>query len=40
MLPRPRTEAIRASAEFLRARPHLWSLVKEEAVKAMTQRAT
>ncbi len=40
MLPRPRTEAIRASAEFLRARHHLWSLVKEEAVKAMTQRAT
>ncbi len=40
MLPRPRTEAIRASAEFLRARHHLWSLVKEEAVKAMTQRVT
>ena len=40
MLPRPRTEAIRASAEFLGARQHLWSLVKDESGKAMTQRAT
>jgi NitT/TauT family transport system ATP-binding protein len=37
-LPRPRTEEVRASPEFLKARHHLWGLVKEEAVKAMAQR--
>jgi NitT/TauT family transport system ATP-binding protein len=37
-LPRPRTEEMRASPEFLKARHHLWGLVKEEAVKAMAQR--
>ena len=37
-LPRPRTEEMRASPEFLKARQHLWGLVKAEALKAMQQR--
>ncbi|MBI2529213.1 MAG: ABC transporter ATP-binding protein [Candidatus Rokubacteria bacterium] len=37
-LPRPRTEEMRASPEFLKARHHLWGLVKAEAMKAMAQR--
>jgi len=38
-LSRPRSEALRSSPEYLRARDHLWSLVKQEALKAMQQRA-
>lgn len=37
-LPRPRTEECRSSPEYLRARDHLWGLVKGEALKAMQQR--
>jgi NitT/TauT family transport system ATP-binding protein len=35
MLPRPRTDEVRSSPEFLKARDHLWRLVKDEAVKVM-----
>lgn len=37
-LRRPRSEAARSSTEYLKARDHLWSLVKGEALKAMRQR--
>jgi NitT/TauT family transport system ATP-binding protein len=37
-LPRPRTEASRSSPEYLKARDHLWGVVKVEALKAMQQR--
>ncbi len=34
-LPRPRSEETRSWPEYLKARDHLWRLVKEEALKAM-----
>ena len=37
-LARPRSEAARSSPEYLKARDHLWGLVKGEALKAMQQR--
>jgi NitT/TauT family transport system ATP-binding protein len=37
-LGRPRGEAARSSPEYLKARDHLWRLVKGEALKAMQQR--
>jgi NitT/TauT family transport system ATP-binding protein len=37
-LPRPRTDEVRSSPEFLKARDHLWSLVRDEALRAMTER--
>jgi NitT/TauT family transport system ATP-binding protein len=37
-LPRPRTEALRSSPDFLKARDHLWSLVRDEALRAMAER--
>lgn len=36
-LPRPRTDDVRSSPEFLKARDHLWALVRDEALKAMTE---
>jgi len=37
-LGRPRSEESRSSPAYLKARDHLWSLVKGEALKAMQQR--
>ena len=37
-LPRPPTEEIRSSPEFLSARDHLWGLIKADAAKAMVER--
>lgn len=37
-LGRPRSEESRSSPEYLKARDHLWGLVKGEALKAMQQR--
>lgn len=37
-LGRPRSEGSRSSPEYLKARDHLWRLVKGEAMKAMQQR--
>lgn len=37
-LPRPRTDEVRSSPEFLKARDHLWGLVRDEALRAMTER--
>jgi hypothetical protein len=36
-LSRPRSEESRSSPEYLKARDHLWRLVKGEALKAMQQ---
>ena len=38
LLHRPRTDEVRSSPEFLKARDHLWSLVRDEALRAMTER--
>lgn len=36
---RPRSHASRSSPEYLKARDHLWSVVKGEALRAMQQRS-
>ena len=39
-LPRPRLEETRSSPEFLAAREHLWSLLKDETLKAILESAS